>query len=210
MQSLRKRVVKINRYDIKNIKSLFKLCNIIYFDAQGEAEVLCANLVNNNIAWACLSDDSDLFVYNCPRILRSIDITNETILFYDKRLILERLNLSCEEFRMICVASGTDYLNNKCKNNNITYIMKLYQKYKESENTEKKFYKWLQDNNVVENYALLNYIDTMFTYENNNVNNYKTLLNKQNILDNNINYNIIINNDAIKSFLEDYNFIFIN
>ena len=145
--SLKKRAVKINRHDINNIKTLFDLCNIIYFDANGEADVLCANLVKNDIAWACLSDDTDLFVYDCPRVLRCIDMTNENILFYDTRKILSRLNLSYKEFRMICVASGTDYLINKCKNHNITYIMKLYREYKTNEYVKSDFYVYVRSNN---------------------------------------------------------------
>ena len=208
--SLKKRAVKINRHDINNIKTLFDLCNIIYFDANGEADVLCANLVKNDIAWACLSDDTDLFVYDCPRVLRCIDMTNENILFYDTRKILSRLNLSYKEFRMICVASGTDYLINKCKNHNITYIMKLYREYKTNEYVKSDFYKWLQDNKIITNYALLNYIEMMFSDENNNLSNYKNVLEKKYISnDNIINYNININTVEVHKFLEDYNFVFI-
>ena len=208
--SLKKRAVKINRHDINNIKTLFDLCNIIYFDANGEADVLCANLVKNDIAWACLSDDTDLFVYDCPRVLRCIDMTNENILFYDTRKILNRLNLSYKEFRMICVVTGTDYSINKCKNHNITYIMKLYREYKTNEYVKNDFYKWLQDNKIITNYTLLNYIEMMFSDENNNLSNYKNVLEKKYISnDNIINYNININTVEVHKFLEDYNFVFI-
>ena len=208
--SLKKRAVKINRHDINNIKTLFDLCNIIYFDANGEADVLCADLVKNDIAWACLSDDTDLFVYDCPRVLRCIDMTNENILFYDTRKILNRLNLSYKEFRMICVVTGTDYSINKCKNHNITYIMKLYREYKTNEYVKNDFYKWLQDNKIITNYTLLNYIEMMFSDENNNLSIYKKVLEKKYISnDNIINYNININNVEVNKFLEDYNFVFI-
>ena len=208
--SLKKRAVKINRHDINNIKTLFDLCNIIYFDANGEADVLCANLVKNDIAWACLSDDTDLFVYDCPRVLRCIDMTNENILFYDTRKILNRLNLSYKEFRMICVVTGTDYSINKCKNHNITYIMKLYREYKTNEYVKNDFYKWLQDNKIITNYTLLNYIEMMFSDENNNLSIYKNVLEKKYISnDNIINYNININTVEVHKFLEDYNFVFI-
>jgi 5'-3' exonuclease len=208
--SLKKQAVKINRHDINNIKTLFDLCNIIYFDANGEADALCANLVKNDIAWACLSDDTDLFVYDCPRVLRCIDMTNENILFYDTRKILNRLNLSYKEFRMICVASGTDYSINKCKNHNITYIMKLYREYKTNEYVKNDFYKWLQDNKIITNYTLLNYIEMMFSDVYNNLSIYKKVLEKKYTSnDNIINYNININNVEVNKFLEDYNFVFI-
>lgn len=199
--SLKKRTVKITKYDINNIKKLFTLCNIIYFDARGEADVLCANLVKNNIAWACISDDTDLFVHNCPRVLRSIDMINETILFYDTKDILSKLNLSYKEFLMICIATGTDYLLNKCKKFNIYYMIKLYHFYKSDDNNKIHFYKWLQHRNIITDYTLLFYIELNFTYENNNISKYKKILENKNIINTN---KVDINN-----FLKDYNFIFI-
>ena len=200
--SLKKKTVKINKYDIKNIKTLFDLCNITYFDADGEADVLCANLVKNNIAWACLSDDTDLFVHNCPRVFRCIDMINEKILFYDTNKILSKLNLNYKEFLMICVATGTDYLIHKCKKNNINYIIKLYHEYKKcNNNNEINFYNWLEYNNIIKNSLLLFYIELMYTQEINNLSKYEKSFEKK---------NININNEDISKFLVDYNFIFIH
>jgi len=199
--SLKKKTVRINKYDIKNIKNLFDLCNIIYLEADGEADVLCANLVKNNIAWACLSDDTDLFVYNCPRVLRCIDMINENILFYDTNKILSKLNLNYNEFLMICVATGTDYLIHKCNKYNINYMIKLYHEYKNCCNNKIKFYNWLQDNNIITNSLLLFYIELMYTDENNNLSKYEKSFVKK---------NININNDDVSKYLVDYNFIFIH
>ena len=165
--SLKKKTVKINKYDIKNIKTLFSLCNIIYLDADGEADILCAKLVKDNIAWACLSDDTDLFVHNCPRVLRSIDMINETLLYYDTNKILSKLNLSYKEFLMICVATGTDYFIDQCKIYNINYMIELYNSYKKDLNYNYNFYFWLQQKNIIKNGVLLFYIEQMFTsYDN--------------------------------------------
>jgi len=43
---------------------------VSYIDADGEADQLCASLVLKNKVYACLSEDMDLFVYGCPRVLR--------------------------------------------------------------------------------------------------------------------------------------------
>ena len=50
----------------------------------------------------------------------------------------------------------------------------------------------------------------MFSDENNNLNNYKKVLEKISISnDNIINYNMNINNVEVNKFLKDYNFVFI-
>ena len=38
---------------------------------QGEADELCAKLVIKRYAYACLSEDMDLFVYGCNKIMRN-------------------------------------------------------------------------------------------------------------------------------------------
>ena len=201
---LKKKVVKINKYDINNIKILFNMCNILYFDAEGEADFLCAELVKKNIAWACLSEDTDLFVYNCTRVLKNLDIINETVLFYDTSKILNKLKLNINEFRMICVVSGTDYFNNKCKNYNINYILNLYNEYKTENILDNTchFYKWLYNKNIILEYILLFYIELIFSYENINLNKYINKLKEKKVFD--------INNNNAMVFLKNYNFIFIN
>ena len=201
---LKKKVVKINKYDINNIKILFNMCNILYFDAEGEADFLCAELVKKNIAWACLSEDTDLFVYNCTRVLKNLDIINETVLFYDTSKILNKLKLNINEFRMICVVSGTDYFNNKCKNYNINYILNLYNEYKTENILDNTchFYKWLYNKNIILEYILLFYIELIFSYENINLKKYINKLNEKKVFD--------INNNNAMVFLKNYNFIFIN
>ena len=209
----RKKEKKMNEIEIKNIeksinnykiKILFNMCNILYFDAEGEADFLCAELVKKNIAWACLSEDTDLFVYNCTRVLKNLDIINETVLLYDTSKILNKLKLNINEFRMICVVSGTDYFNNKCKNYNINYILKLYNEYKTENILDNTchFYKWLYNKNIILEYILLFYIELIFSYENINLNKYINKLNEKKVFD--------INNNNAMVFLKNYNFIFIN
>ena len=39
-----------------------------YYTAINEADELCASMVINGFAWACLSEDMDMFVYGCTRV----------------------------------------------------------------------------------------------------------------------------------------------
>jgi 5'-3' exonuclease len=101
-----------------------------YFDAPGEADQLCAWLVINNLAWACLSDDTDLFVYGCNRVLRYFSLINHTAVLYDYQNILKELKVNHDVFKEICVLSGSDYCSGVGAGSlNIIKIMQLYKKY---------------------------------------------------------------------------------
>jgi flap endonuclease-1 len=115
LKILENQFVRIRREDIYNVKQLMDLYGATYYEHDGEAEQLCAKLVTDGIAYACMSDDMDLFVYGCPRILKQMDLSSNTITFYDLEDILKSLNVNLNEFKSICILSGTDY-NKKCEN----------------------------------------------------------------------------------------------
>jgi flap endonuclease-1 len=156
MDQLKKQFVYITYEKIEQVKNLIRAYGATYYDAPGEADELCAMLVIKKKVWACLSEDMDLFVYGCNRVLRYFSLTNQSIVLYYTKGILETLNMSQKEFREICVLSGTDYnINaNTSKNNNGTNVstiydtIKLFRKYQEQEknnNINLSFYDWLQN-----------------------------------------------------------------
>ena len=60
-----------NRYvlkteDIENVKLLFDYYGMNYIVAHGEADNLCAYLCRTKKVFACLSEDTDMFVFGCP------------------------------------------------------------------------------------------------------------------------------------------------
>ena len=64
-----------------------------------------------------------MFVYCiCESSLR-----NHSCIQYNLKKILTKLEISKEDFQLVCVLSGNDYYNNK---KNIFYYMKLYNKFK--------------------------------------------------------------------------------
>ena len=107
MISLKKKFIRLKRIDIKNVQKLMTAFGVSYIEAEGEADVLCAKLVQKKQAYACLSEDMDLFVYGCPRVLRYLSLMNETVILYSLDKILKDLNFTFEEFKEICVLSGT-------------------------------------------------------------------------------------------------------
>jgi 5'-3' exonuclease len=130
MNSLKKKFVYMNKIKINKIKYLLDCYGMTYFDAPGEADQLCAWLVINKLAWACLSDDTDMFVYGCNRVLRYFSLINHTAVLYDYDNILKELDIDHYAFKEICVLSGSDYCAGVGAGSlNIIKIMQLYKNY---------------------------------------------------------------------------------
>lgn len=110
-KSLQKQVVRINHIHVNIVKELITSFGAKFCDAKGEADEVCAKLVINGIAWACLTEDMDMFLYGCPRILRQFHMQNETMIMHDLSYIISDLELeSVEQFRRIVISTGlSDY-----------------------------------------------------------------------------------------------------
>ena len=145
-----------------------------YYDAPGEADELCAMLVIQKKVWACLSEDMDMFVYGCNRVLRYLSLANHTVVFYDLKGILTELEITQQNLREICVLSGTDY-NASNDNNTLHATLKMFKKFMRSSNktqnqnqnqnetTTVSFYEWLRENTqYISDYELLQKIYAMF------------------------------------------------
>ena len=102
--------VRILDTDIALVKELIGAFGAIYYDAPRESDEMCSFLVNSGDAWACVSDDMDMFVYGCKRVIRHFSLLNENAVFYDTALVLKELRVSLYDFRQIIVFTGnTDY-----------------------------------------------------------------------------------------------------
>ena len=110
MTQLRKKFARLRDCDVENVKELLVSFGFAIIDAEGEADVLCAKLAIKKRVYACLSDDTDMFVYGCPVVLRYISLLNHSVVSYTMTDILTELGgISQHEFKMVCVVNGTDY-----------------------------------------------------------------------------------------------------
>ena len=109
MRELKKQFIRLRDCDITSVKELLVSFGFAIIDAEGEADVLCAKLSLKKRVDACLSDDTDMFVYGCPVVLRHISLLNHSVVSYDTAEILKTLSLTQQEFKMMCVVCGTDY-----------------------------------------------------------------------------------------------------
>lgn len=148
LNNLKKKFIRLKKNDVRCVKELLDAFGAYYIEAIGEADELCARLVIKKYAYACLSEDMDLFLYGCPRVLRYLSLTNESVIIYNLNLILKDLNLTFKEFKEICVVAGTDYNTNT----NITLLKTLdyFKKYKMLE-LDIDFYTWLDNENYIDN-----------------------------------------------------------
>ena len=206
MDQLKKQIVHINKEKVESVKTLIRAYGASYYDAPGEADELCALLVIKKKVWACLSEDMDMFVYGCPRVLRYFSLINHTAVLYYMKGILEELDLTQKEFKEICILSGTDYnINANGKNDNISlqYTLKLFRKFKLSYNEKDNFYNWLLKNtDILLDIDLLIKINCMFNINDNHNN--LDVFKKLKIMNGPVIY------DCIKNIMKEEGFIFIN
>jgi flap endonuclease-1 len=166
MDLLKKKFVHIEKKDIENVKKMIRAYGATYYDAPGEADELCALLTLKEKVWGCLSEDMDMFVYGCNKVIRYLSLLNHTAVLYDTKGILNNLQITQKELREICILSGTDYNINFCDNNKLEptlyTTLKYFKKFKK-ENAACGFYDWLRDNtDYIKDIELLKKIYSMF------------------------------------------------
>jgi hypothetical protein len=176
MEQLKRKFVRIKESDVRSVKELMDAYGVHYYDSHTEADVVCANLVNNGTAYACMSDDMDMFLYSCPIVLRHLSLMNHTVVTYDTPKILTDLDMTDRHFKEIMVLSGTDY--NLHSNTSLTETINWFYEYKkyniEQTNNNSKpleFYVWLVKNTkYVGDFKKLLKTYQMFQIDNNNNN----------------------------------------
>jgi len=160
MEKLKRMFVRVSDDEIKKVKGLMDAYGVRYIDAPGEADHLCAYLVNAGRAWGCISDDMDMFLYGCRHVIRNISLLKHTGILYDTNQIWEDLEMSEQLFREIMVLSGTDY--NIHSNTSLKETIRWYYEYTKYRNKASdkilSFYVWLVKNTkyIADYKALLN------------------------------------------------------
>lgn len=158
---LRKQFIRVSRHDVFNVKKLLQLMGVSYYECDGESDAVCVKLVETKMAYACMSEDMDMFVYGCTKVLRYLSLLNSTVVVYDFKRILQTLNITFPDFKTMCIVSGTDY-NMQTENNislNEAYV--LYRKYK-SAKCSNSYHDWLSKEGYVKNVPNFKDISIMF------------------------------------------------
>lgn len=168
METLKHKMTRITTHDIQSVKTLLDGMGVIWVEARGEADLLCARLCTKKFVNACLSDDMDMFVYGCPVVWRHISIIQESVVSYDLSTICNCLGLTKEQLTEVCVASETDYSYGTDRKTSLYATIKLMKRYLSSGSRE-GFYEWLDANtdyvkDMYSLYAQLSMFDTRYVY----------------------------------------------
>ena len=142
---------------------------VLYYDAYGEADRVCAYLCKEK-CYGCMSDDMDMFVYGCSVVIRHLSLINETVLVYHMDRILSDLDMPHSLLKQISVLSGTDY---NIHDNDVSLFetLKWFKEYnrKDIDNEtdwETGFYYWLRKNTkYIKNFESLEQIHSLYNMD---------------------------------------------
>jgi len=93
----------------KKAKEIIEIMGFCHFQAEGEAECLCATMCCLGLVDAVLSEDTDVMAYGTPFLLSKLDLKTETIVVVSHEAILEGMNMEHEEFLDLCILLSCDY-----------------------------------------------------------------------------------------------------
>ena len=133
------------------------------------------------------SSEYDIFGY--------LNIFKCTFVLYDYSIILKSLEINDNNFKKLCILSGTDYnINDERISFDKAYTLYNIYKYSNYDN----YIFWLIDNNIINYKYNINDILKIFNLDNINMEKYIRIYNnKKN------------NKEQLELFLQDYGFIFI-
>ena len=142
---LKNTFTKVSKKDVEDVKELMDQLGISYLDAPHESDEVCASLVVNGKMYACMSDDMDMFMYGCPRVIRDVNVSEQTMVCYDTYSILKQLGFTLHEFKQIGVLSGSEYYKSSYT---LYTVVSMFHAFKRTEHTD--FYEWVNLHHSIE------------------------------------------------------------
>lgn len=106
---LKKKSTRIVKEDIHTVQHICMELDIEYMFAKNEAETLCCKLVYDGIADFVASNDSDNLAYPINGYIDLNKTKSDNIVFHNKSMLLDCMELSEEQFLDYCILLGTDY-----------------------------------------------------------------------------------------------------
>lgn len=103
------KIINVTKKHIESLKYLLDLMNIKYIHSDCEADYVCSYLSKNNKVDLVLSDDMDLLVSGTQILIRNFSINSNIITEYNLNEILEKLDITYEQWVDFCILCGCDY-----------------------------------------------------------------------------------------------------
>lgn len=135
VEKQRKHIFRITNEDFQIVKHIANIFGFAVISAPGEAEILCAHLIKNNLADAVLTKDTDVLACCVPIMITEINVLAKKATIITIDYILSSLELSENQMLDFCILCGTDYNSNINKIGPVN-ALKLIQKHKNLETIE--------------------------------------------------------------------------
>jgi flap endonuclease-1 len=136
VEKQRKHIFRITNEDFQIVKHLANIFGFAVISAPGEAEILCAHLIKNNLADAVLTKDTDVLACCVPIMITEINVLAKKATIITIDYILSSLKLSEDQMLDFCILCGTDYNSNINKIGPVN-ALKLIHKHGNLETIEK-------------------------------------------------------------------------
>lgn len=120
---LKKKTIRITYEHIDEIKTLLNLMGVWWIHIDGEAEGIASELCRKGIVDYVMTEDMDSLVFETPKLIRKCvfkNIKNYEYSLFDLNEILEKLNMTINEFKDMCILMGCDYVQPIPRIGNIT------------------------------------------------------------------------------------------
>ena len=112
LKKIQSQIVRVTKQDFDLTKSLFDIMGIPFQNAVLEGETTCAQLCLEGKVDAVLTEDTDVLAYNTPLFFTKLNLSNDTVTVLKIENILEEIEMTYQQFRDLCIMSGTDYNDN--------------------------------------------------------------------------------------------------
>ncbi|XP_042322254.1 probable flap endonuclease 1 homolog isoform X2 [Sceloporus undulatus] len=90
-------------------ETLLSCLGVPYVQAPAEAEATCAALVKSGLASCTATEDMDALPFGSGRLLRHLNAKNGDLEEISLPVVLQKLNLTHEQFVDLCILLGCDY-----------------------------------------------------------------------------------------------------
>lgn len=113
---LKNRIVSLQRQSrrptkeaVADCKRILELLGIPYVQAPGESDITLSELIQNGSIDMVMSEDTDMLPYGCHTFVTGLKEFDDTIVEYRLEEVLQKLDLTREQFIDVCILCGCDY-----------------------------------------------------------------------------------------------------
>jgi flap endonuclease-1 len=103
-----KLATSLTKSNINDVKKLLDLLGITYIESTEEADAQCAELNINNVVDGVISEDWDLLLFGCEKLLKNF-FNKTKVVEINVKILLQELNINLEQLIDLSALLGNDY-----------------------------------------------------------------------------------------------------